>query len=607
MTPWYKDLLSINRPVPDAALEICRIWRKYLDAPAVRLWLYNKDFEEFDLLACSCKDEFNQAFQNQTNQLALDSIEGKAFIEKKVTRIPSVVGNSEFPRDSAGTDFFKKIPGLLIVPLLSLEEAEGSSERGAQLGVLDVHVEQLKLSHLSDEDLFFLGSLSANTLSRGHALERKQVFAKLTEIALDLVIPESDKTFAERKKTYFSNLIQIILKAVHANCASIFTAEPSFDTIRCCASTGIERENNLQKVVYRKGDGATWTVFEKNEPRNSKNIQNDPSVPEYRGKFKEIRAIRPSTDSDPFLAVPMKGQQQGKIATGVIRVLERRCHVKNNRLQNFSQYDVDMLMSIAAHVSPVFRLLSLHEQRQRYVACMAHQVIQPITGIIAYSSNLLDGIYKEPKEILQKLHYIRAMARAATRLTQGAEWVAIAKDFKFLVDQPRSGRVLAQYILERINDMQPIREEEGIQFSRLDRGALDRFGLFWCDDLYFDQVVQNVLHNAIKYSYPGTIINLLISKDGQNLIIDVSSTGIPIETDERKRIFADCERGKWAIYMDPNGTGQGLCICRQIMNGFGGSVELIDSRPAKHIHTPKDSLPTASTSTFRIVLPKAFK
>ena len=68
-------------------------------------------------------------------------------------------------------------------------------------------------------------------------------------------------------------------------------------------------------------------------------------------------------------------------------------------------------MSMAAHVSPVFRLLSLHEQRQKHASRLAHQVIQPITGMLTYSSNLVDGLYTDPKTILQKLIYIRAMSR----------------------------------------------------------------------------------------------------------------------------------------------------------------------------------------------------
>jgi signal transduction histidine kinase len=68
------------------------------------------------------------------------------------------------------------------------------------------------------------------------------------------------------------------------------------------------------------------------------------------------------------------------------------------------------------------------------------------------------------------------------------------------------------------------------------------------------------------------------------------------------------ERGKWAHFLDPNGTGQGLSICRQIMNGFGGKIELLECKPSIiNIHIPIKGLPAAHTSIFRISLPEAFK
>lgn len=613
---WYKSLLAIDETIPSAAKRICDIWRDYLDAVGVRLWLYNKEFHEFDLLSISAAYDYKDLFQRQNNQLPYESIAGLAHENKKIMPIPSLLHSPLLKKHSVfmdllSQDLFSRLPTLICVPLINPEDMESADKKNLPLGVLDIHYDSPKnlnsiQRQFENADFLFLGSLSANALARGHLLERKIVFSKLDKIALNLVAPSDGKFFEERKQIYYQELLKIILEAVYAGKGSIFNAGSNYDQIRCCATTGIQRIPKFHEVIYRKGDGATWSIFHRKRIINSRNIQKDRRVPDFRGTYREERRIKPTNARDPFLGVPIKGQLR-KSAAGVIRVLERRCHVKCNRLQNFSNYDVDLLKSIAAHVSPVFRLIVLEEQRQGYLGRMSHQVIQPTSGIQAFSSNMLDGIYSNPKEFFKKLRYIKAMASMTIRVCRGAGWVAHGKDFSFLASKEREARNLAQFILERILDMSPIREHDGISIKLINKDSVMALGEFRCVELYFDQVIQNVLHNAVKYSYPGTTIDVEADRVVSSLVINIASTGIPIEPQEKEIVFIDSQRGKWANFLDPNGTGQGLCICRQIMQGFQGTITSVGSHPsAESVHIPKKGLPPAHRTVFRITLPKAF-
>jgi len=62
--------------------------------------------------------------------------------------------------------------------------------------------------------------------------------------------------------------------------------------------------------------------------------------------------------------------------------------------------------------------------------------------------------------------------------------------------------------------MQPIRREDDIRIKLVNKDETDRLGHSALDDLYFDQVVQNILHNAVKYSYPYTIVMVTAGRDG---------------------------------------------------------------------------------------------
>ena len=299
MQTCYTNLLKIQKPVPEAASEICKIWQEHLGAATVRLWLYNKDFDEFDLLSSSCMPRYGKACDTLTHQLPAKSIAGSAFTSQKVVRCPLASQHPNFCQDPSGDKFFEALPAIISVPLVLLETDQTTLRDLVLLGILDVHFEKLNALPLpTDEDLMFLAYLSASSLARGHSLERKNTFAELVDIALDLVVPGTELPFTERKEIYYTNLIHIINKAVHSNCASIFVVESGFDAIRCCASTGLTGVKDLRetKVVYRKGDGATWKVFESNKPLNAKNIQ---QLPEFRGKFKETRTVAPTSDHKP--------------------------------------------------------------------------------------------------------------------------------------------------------------------------------------------------------------------------------------------------------------------------------------------------------------------
>ena len=603
---FIREALSTEGAVPAAALAICSILRRHFASSAVRFWLYNQAFNELDLLAQDCAEAYRPIFSGQKNQLPVKSLAGNAFQSGEVTQTLQPAENGGFSSTEQSLSLFSALPSLTCIPVISLESGRVPGQWPGTVGVLDVHMPNgISLAPV-DDDLIFIGSIAATVLAQAHSSERKRAVAELNRLASDLVAPSTTTSFTDRKENYFQLLKKTVLEFLYANCLSIFIANETLDTIRCCASTGISGQADLRKVVYHAGEGVTWHVFETNTPLNCRDVRRD-CVEYYKRKYHEIRTINPTDDSDPFLAVPLPGQNH---ATGVIRVLERRCHVNSRALQNFSQHDLDTLNVISAQVSPVFRLLALQEHSELYIMRTAHQVIQPLTGIIAYASNIIDGDYgaiEKDSPLERRLRYVRAMSNAAARTMRSSQWVAELTDFGFLRSQKRFEMDLTQYLINRVIDMQPLREDQRITVKFLNPDETDSLGYFWADDLYFGPVVQNILHNAVKYSYPNTTVEVCAHRNNDELLIDVSSTGVPIVEAERERIFWDRERGKYAKQYDPIGTGQGLSICSQIMRGFGGSVELLSSIPAPNVHISRPNMPPAATNTFRITLAKAFR
>ena len=92
----------------------------------------------------------------------------------------------------------------------------------------------------------------------------------------------------------------------------------------------------------------------------------------------------------------------------------------------------------------------------------------------------------------------------------------------------------------------------------------------------FRLVVLNMLHNGIKYSFPGTQIKIGGWQDdvGPGMSITFENEGIHIHNEEKDRIFERYFRSKDAIRMDPAGSGIGLALVKEFVDHCGGRISV---------------------------------
>lgn len=90
------------------------------------------------------------------------------------------------------------------------------------------------------------------------------------------------------------------------------------------------------------------------------------------------------------------------------------------------------------------------------------------------------------------------------------------------------------------------------------------------DRRLFEQVLINLLTNAVKYSPAGTTVSAEICVDTDHMTLRVSDQGIGIPEDERHRVFEAFHRADNASGIE--GTGLGLAIVKQSVTQLGGEV-----------------------------------
>ncbi|HEX5164424.1 MAG TPA: GAF domain-containing protein, partial [Thermomicrobiales bacterium] len=94
------------------------------------------------------------------------------------------------------------------------------------------------------------------------------------------------------------------------------------------------------------------------------------------------------------------------------------------------------------------------------------------------------------------------------------------------------------------------------------------------DPMRLEQVAQNLLDNALKYSAPDTTVDVLIRTDGTDALLSFSDCGIGIPAGEIATLFEPFARAANAGLRDDSGLGLGLYITRQIVERHGGTISV---------------------------------
>jgi two-component system phosphate regulon sensor histidine kinase PhoR len=120
-------------------------------------------------------------------------------------------------------------------------------------------------------------------------------------------------------------------------------------------------------------------------------------------------------------------------------------------------------------------------------------------------------------------------------------------------------------------------EEKGVAMEWLGMAGP---GCVKADRSRLDQVLINLLDNAVKYSPQGGKVTVQAAEEGEMVRVSVQDTGIGIPAKDLPRLFERFYRVDEARSRDKGGTGLGLSIVKHIVQAHGGSVQ-VESAPGK--------------------------
>ncbi len=216
----------------------------------------------------------------------------------------------------------------------------------------------------------------------------------------------------------------------------------------------------------------------------------------------------------------------------------------------------------------------LEAAKSDFIATLSHELRTPMTAVLGAAKTLLrDDIALSPERRHQLLEMIGAQG---TRLTQITEEVLLANRLDrgdLRIDSERVD--LSQLVSHAVETMRHDAPET-ISLSVATNGSADAIG----DRDRIEQVLVNLIDNALKYSPDGGEVVVSTVPAAASVRVEVADQGIGIPPGEQEAVFEKFYRADPQHRAVPGGTGLGLYICRELVQRMGGTIG-VRSRPGE--------------------------
>ena len=211
----------------------------------------------------------------------------------------------------------------------------------------------------------------------------------------------------------------------------------------------------------------------------------------------------------------------------------------------------------------------LHDETSRkndMITYLAHDLKTPLTSVIGYLAVLKD----EPDlPVQQRTKYTEVAVRKAERLEELTnELFEICRfnlsHIELQIEKVNLSRMLEQMIYE----FEPLLKEKSLAIC----SDISPDIHYHCDIDKTERIIDNLIRNAITYSYPNSEIKVSLNMDSSHINIVVGSHGKTISQDKLERIFEQFYRVDSSRSSTNGGSGLGLAIAKQLIEAHGGTI-----------------------------------
>ena len=229
---------------------------------------------------------------------------------------------------------------------------------------------------------------------------------------------------------------------------------------------------------------------------------------------------------------------------------------------------------ISAQMSEIKSTMQRHEQmlkeeasrKNDLIAYLAHDLKTPLTSVIGYLA-LLDEAQDMPIE--QKTKYVNIALSKALRLEKLInEFFDITRYNLQQIDLEKESINLCHMLVQMTDEFYPLLNAHGNQTEV----CVDEDVTVYGDSMKLARVFNNILKNAIYYSYPDTTIKIWAESTDTDVWIYFCNKGKTIPAGKLNSIFEKFFRMDEARSTNTGGAGLGLAIAKEIITLHGGKI-----------------------------------
>ena len=216
-------------------------------------------------------------------------------------------------------------------------------------------------------------------------------------------------------------------------------------------------------------------------------------------------------------------------------------------------------------VQDLTRIRRLETVRRDFVSNLSHELRTPLASLKALAETLQEGALEDPPAARRFVDQIQIEVDALTQMANELLELSKIESGRFSLE--RSPAAAADLLESAVQRMQVQAERANISL-RVE--CPDDLPKVQVDSQRLEQVLINLIHNAVKFTRPGGEVLLCAESVPGGVLFAVKDTGVGIPADEISRIFERFYRVDKS--RTGRGTGLGLSIARHIVEAHGGKI-----------------------------------
>lgn len=226
------------------------------------------------------------------------------------------------------------------------------------------------------------------------------------------------------------------------------------------------------------------------------------------------------------------------------------------------------LKGIIVVIHDITKFKLVEKMRRDFVANVSHELKTPVTSIRGFAETLID---KELKDLETRQAFLEIILKESLRLeTLVNELLELSK-----IEATEQGIEMDYYPFSDITRELYQEVQQQLNSKRLNlEFDVNEDLIIFANKFRLKQALNNLIYNAINYSYDDANILLKAQKYQDYIIIQVKDEGIGIDEEKHERIFERFYRIDKARSRNTGGTGLGLAIVKHIIEAHHGKIKV---------------------------------